>query len=88
MRRLLYILSLLLSITFSFAQTTIDQSVKEVTINFPIDGITYSATPPPGKITITGSDGGGGTGSTVDYPGGKDYQFKDKTGNIWNVDEN
>ena len=87
MRRLLYILSLLLSITFSFAQTIVDQGVKEVTINFPIGGITYSATPPPGKITITGSDGGG-TGSTVDYPGGKDYQFKDKDGNIWTVDEN
>ena len=88
MKKLLYILSLLLSITFSFAQTTIDQGVKEVTIDFPIGGITYSATPPPGKITITGSDGGGGTGSTVDYPGGKDYQFKDKAGNIWTVDEN
>lgn len=65
-----------------------DAGVKEVTIDFPIGGITYSATPPPGKITITGSDGGGGTGSTVDYPGGKDYQFKDKAGNIWTVDEN
>ena len=88
MRRLLYILSLLLSITFSFAQTIIDQGVKDVFVTFPIGGITYSATPPPGKITITGSDGGGGTGSTVDYPGGKDYQFKDKAGNIWTVDEN
>ena len=88
MKKLLYILSLLLSITFSFAQTTINQGVKEVTIDFPIGGITYSATPPPGKITITGSDGGGGTGSTVDYPGGKDYQFTDSNGNIWTVDEN
>ena len=89
MKKLLSILLLLLlSITFSFAQTTIDQGVKEVTINFPIGGITYSATPPPGKITITGSDGGGGTGSTVDYPGGKDYQFTDSNGNIWTVDEN
>lgn len=89
MKKLLSILLLLLlSITFSFAQTTIDQGVKEVTINFPIGGITYSATPPPGKITITGSDGGGGTGSTVDYPGGKDYTFTDSNGNIWTVDEN
>ena len=83
MKKLLYILSLLLSITFSFAQITIDQGVKEVTVDFPIGGITYSATPPPGKITITGSDGGGGTGSTVDYPGGEDYQFTDSNGNIW-----
>jgi hypothetical protein len=88
LKKLLYILSLLLSITFSFAQITIDQGVKEVTVDFPIGGITYSATPPPGKITITGSDGGGGTGSTVDYPGGKDYQFTDPKGNIWTVDEN
>ena len=65
-----------------------DAGVKEVTIDFPIGGITYSATPPPGKITITGSDGGGGTGSTVDYPGGKDYTFTDSNGNIWTVDEN
>ena len=65
-----------------------DVSVKEVTIDFPIGGITYSATPPPGKITITGSDGGSGTGSTAEYPGGKDYQFTDSKGNIWTVDEN
>ena len=65
-----------------------DAGVKEVTIDFPIGGITYSATPPPGKITITGSDGGSGTGSTAEYPGGKDYQFTDSKGNIWTVDEN
>ena len=65
-----------------------DAGVKEVTIDFPIGGITYSATPPPGKITITGSDGNGGTGSTVEHPGGKDYQFTDSNGNIWTVDEN
>ena len=88
MKKLLNILFFFISITFSFAQTIIDQGVKDVFVTFPIGGITYSATPPPGKITITGSDGGGGTGSTVDYPGGKDYQFKDKAGNIWTVDEN
>ena len=65
-----------------------DAGVKEVTIDFPIGGITYSATPPPGKITITGSDGGGGTGSTVEYSGGKDYQFTDSNKIIWTVDEN
>ena len=65
-----------------------DAGVKEVIVDFPIGGITYSATPPPGKITITGSDGGSGTGSTAEYPGGKDYQFTDSNGNIWTVDEN
>lgn len=66
-----------------------DAGVKDVFVNFPISGITYSATPPPGKITITGSDGGGsGNGSTTEYPGGKDYTFTDPDGNIWTVDEN
>ena len=88
MKKLLNILFFFISITFNFAQTIVDQGVKEVTIDFPIGGITYSATPPPGKITITGSDGNGGTGSTVNYPGGKDYQFTDSNGNIWTVDEN
>ena len=88
MKKLLCILLLILSITFSFAQNLCDQGVKEVTIDFPIGGITYSATPPPGKITITGSDGNGGTGSTNEYPGGKDYTFTDPDENIWTVDEN
>lgn len=65
-----------------------DQGVKDVFVNFPIGNITYSATPPPGKITITGSDGNGGTGSTTEYPGGKDYTFTDSNGVIWTVDEN
>lgn len=65
-----------------------DQGVKDVFVNFPIGGITYSATPPPGKITITGSNGGSGSGSTTEYPGGKDYTFTDPDGNIWTVDEN
>lgn len=65
-----------------------DAGVKDVFITFPIGNITYSATPPPGKITITGSDGGGGTGSTTEYPGGKDYTFTDSKGEIWTVDEN
>ncbi|MCY0976647.1 hypothetical protein PGH12_05720 [Chryseobacterium wangxinyae] len=65
-----------------------DAGVKDVFVNFPIGNITYSATPPPGKITITGSDGNGGTGSTTEYPGGKDYTFTDPDGNIWTVDEN
>lgn len=64
-----------------------DQGVKDVFVNFPIGGITYSATPPPGKITITGSDGGSGNSSTTEYPGGKDYTFTDPDGNIWTVDE-
>ncbi|MDO3425487.1 fibronectin type III domain-containing protein [Chryseobacterium sp. APV1] len=65
-----------------------DQGVKDVFVNFPIGNIIYSATPPPGKITITGSDGNGGTGSTTEYPGGKDYTFTDSNGVIWTVDEN
>ncbi|SFZ97122.1 Fibronectin type III domain-containing protein [Chryseobacterium limigenitum] len=65
-----------------------DAGVKDVFVNFPIGNITYSATPPPGKITITGSDGNGGTGSTTEYPGGKDYTFTDSNGVIWTVDEN
>ncbi|WP_144280844.1 fibronectin type III domain-containing protein [Chryseobacterium echinoideorum] len=65
-----------------------DQGVKDVFVNFPIGNITYSATPPPGKITITGSDGNGGTGSTTEYPGGKDYTFTNSNGVIWTVDEN
>ena len=64
-----------------------DQGVKDVFVNFPIGGITYSATPPPGKITITGSDGGSGNSSTTEYPGGQDYTFTDPDGNIWTVDE-
>lgn len=65
-----------------------DAGVKDVFVNFPIGGITYSATPPPGQITITGSDGNGGSGSTTQYPGGKDYTFTDSDGYIWTVDEN
>lgn len=71
-----------------FGETFGDAGVKDVFVNFPIGGITYSATPPPGKITITGSDGGSGSGSTTEYPGGKDYTFTDPDGNIWTVDEN
>ncbi len=72
----------------AIGETFGDAGVKDVFVNFPIGGITYSATPPPGKITITGSDGNGGTGSTTEYPGGKDYTFTDPDGNIWTVDEN
>ena len=68
-----------------------DQGVKEVTVDYNISDIKYTATPPPGKITIIGDAGGGsgnGGGSQQDLVGGKDYQIKDKDGNIWNVDEN
>ena len=68
-----------------------DQGVKEVIVDYNISDIKYTATPPPGKITIIGDAGGGsgnGGGSQQDLAGGKDYQIKDKDGNIWNVDEN
>lgn len=65
-----------------------DAGVKEITVDYVITNITYTATPPPGKITIHGDFGTGGSGSQQDLPGGKDYQIKDKDGNIWTVDEN
>lgn len=75
-------------VTAGLGETFGDQGVKDVFINFPIGTVTYTATPPPGKITITGSDGGdSGNGSTTEYDGGKDYQFTDSEGNIWTVDE-
>ncbi|MDO5665688.1 MAG: fibronectin type III domain-containing protein, partial [Bacteroidia bacterium] len=69
-----------------------DTGVKNVQINYTITEITYSATPPPGRITIkgdAGSDGTttGGEGSSEELPAGRDYQFTDKNGFVWNVDE-
>lgn len=65
-----------------------DAGVKDVTVNYVITNITYTVTPPPGKITVYGDFGTGGSPSQQDFPGGKDYQIKDKEGNIWTVDEN
>ncbi|NML72080.1 hypothetical protein HHL23_20135 [Chryseobacterium sp. RP-3-3] len=65
-----------------------DAGVKDVTVNYVVTDIKYTATPPPGKITVYGDFGTGGTPSQQDFPGGKDYQIKDKEGNIWTVDEN
>ncbi|BAP31035.1 uncharacterized protein CHSO_1998 [Chryseobacterium sp. StRB126] len=65
-----------------------DAGVKEVTVDYTIVDIKYTATPPPGKITVFGDSGNGGSPSQQDYPGGKDYEIKDKDGNIWTVDEN
>ncbi|PTT25542.1 hypothetical protein DBR28_17995, partial [Chryseobacterium sp. HMWF028] len=65
-----------------------DAGVKDVTVDYVITNVTYTATPPPGKITVYGDFGTGGTSSQQDFPGGKDYQIKDKDGNIWTVDEN
>ncbi|WP_306843632.1 fibronectin type III domain-containing protein [Chryseobacterium lathyri] len=65
-----------------------DAGVKDVTVDYVITNVTYTATPPPGKITAYGDFGTGGTPSQQDFPGGKDYQIKDKDGNIWTVDEN
>lgn len=71
-----------------------DAGVKEVALDYNISDIKYVATPPPGKIIISGDAGAGngnntssGTSSQDEYPGGKDYQFKDKDGDIWTVDE-
>ncbi|WP_126651690.1 fibronectin type III domain-containing protein [Chryseobacterium aureum] len=64
-----------------------DAGVKDVTVKYVITDIQYTATPPPGKITIYGDFGTGGEASQEDYPGGKDYEIKDKDGNIWTVDE-
>ncbi|WP_288436025.1 fibronectin type III domain-containing protein [uncultured Chryseobacterium sp.] len=64
-----------------------DAGVKDVTVKYAITDIQYTATPPPGKITIYGDFGTGGEPSQEDYPGGKDYEIKDKNGNIWTVDE-
>ena len=83
MRHFLYILFLLFSITSSYAQEFIIPNVKDVKINFPIGEIKYIASPAPGKITIIGNDGGSsGSGSQIDYPGGKDYTLTDAKGNI------
>lgn len=65
-----------------------DAGVKDVTVNYVITNITYTVTPPPGKITVYGDFGTGGSPSQQDFPGGQDYQIKDKEGNIWTVDEN
>lgn len=65
-----------------------DAGVKDVILDYVITNVTYTATPPPGKITVYGDFGTGGSPSQQDFPGGKDYQIKDKDGNIWTVDEN
>ncbi|MFC3757909.1 fibronectin type III domain-containing protein [Chryseobacterium tructae] len=65
-----------------------DAGIKEITVDYTIVDIKYTATPPPGKITIYGDSGNGGSPSQEDHPGGKDYEIKDKDGNIWTVDEN
>ncbi|WP_312298280.1 fibronectin type III domain-containing protein [Chryseobacterium sp.] len=65
-----------------------DAGVKEVIVDYVISDIKYTATPPPGKITVYGDSGNGGSPSQQDFPGGKDYEIKDKEGNIWTVDEN
>ncbi len=65
-----------------------DAGVKDIVVDYIVTDIKYTATPPPGKITIYGDFGTGGTPSQQDHPGGKDYQIKDKDGNIWTVDEN
>lgn len=64
-----------------------DAGVKEVTVDYTIVDIKYTETPPPGKITVYGDSGNGGSSSQQDFPGGKDYEIKDKDGNIWTVDE-
>jgi hypothetical protein len=71
-----------------------DQGMQPVIVNYVISEIQYSATPPPGKITIIGNSGkgnnddsGSGESSRQELPAGKDYAITDKEGNVWHVDE-
>lgn len=71
-----------------------DAGIKTIEVPYKITEITFEDTPSPGKIVITGNsgaggvnDGGSGSPSVQELPGGRDYEIKDRDGNIWNVDE-
>ncbi|WP_314243203.1 fibronectin type III domain-containing protein [Empedobacter tilapiae] len=65
-----------------------DGDVKEVNIDYPIDSVYYSATPPPGTITVVGPPGKNGENPpTQTYQGGRDTTIIDGDGNIWEVDK-
>ena len=94
MKKLLYILLLILSITFGYAQEVVAQDLRVATIDYVISDVKYVASPPPGKIIIEGNAGegnandtGSGTSSQEELPGGKDYTIIDAEGNVWTVDE-
>ncbi|WP_283671550.1 hypothetical protein [Candidatus Ornithobacterium hominis] len=94
MKNLLYILLLIFSITFGYAQEVVAQDLRVATIDYVISDIKYVASPPPGKIIIEGNAGegnandtGSGTSSQEELPGGKDYTLTDAKGNVWAVDE-
>ncbi|TGN26080.1 fibronectin type III domain-containing protein [Empedobacter tilapiae] len=65
-----------------------DGGIKEIKSDFPIDSIVYSATPPPGTITIIGPPGKNGEEPPRQtYEGGKDITITDPNGTIWEVDK-
>ncbi|GHV14873.1 hypothetical protein FACS1894169_04680 [Bacteroidia bacterium] len=71
-----------------------DRGVESVLVDYTISEIQYVATPPPGRIIITGNSGkgnnddsGNGESSRQELPAGKDYAITDKEGNVWHVDE-
>ncbi|VDH15449.1 TANFOR domain [Algoriella xinjiangensis] len=65
-----------------------DGGIKEINVDFPIDSIVYSATPPPGTITVMGPPGKNGeTPPRQTYSGGGNTTIKDPNGNIWEIDK-
>ncbi|TDL99684.1 MAG: hypothetical protein C4K58_00025 [Flavobacteriaceae bacterium] len=86
--------SAVMFVSDGIGETFGDRNLKELKVNYPIQEIIYSSTPPPGKITVVGQelDKNGkpktdGKGSKIDYPVGTDYQITDSTGKVWTVDE-
>ncbi|QAR30360.1 hypothetical protein EQP59_02815 [Ornithobacterium rhinotracheale] len=92
MKNLLYILFLIFSITFGYAQEVVAQELQSTNVNYAIKGIKYDEKTK--RIIIIGdagagkeSDRGSGEDSQEVLPGGKDYTLTDAKGNVWAVDE-
>ncbi|CAI9429319.1 hypothetical protein MSHRCOH1_03825 [Candidatus Ornithobacterium hominis] len=92
MKNLLYILLLLFSITFGYAQEVVAQDLQSTNVNYTIKGIKYDEKTK--RIIIIGdadagkeNDRGSGEDSQEVLPGGKDYTLTDAKGNVWAVDE-
>ncbi|MGV4460438.1 hypothetical protein ACQ1Q5_02770 [Ornithobacterium rhinotracheale] len=92
MKNLLYILFLIFSITFGYAQEVVAQDLQSTNVNYTIKGIKYDEKNK--RIIIIGdagagneSDRGSGEDSQEVLPGGKDYTIIDTEGNVWAVDE-
>ncbi|WKS95937.1 hypothetical protein [Riemerella columbina] len=92
MKNLLYILFLIFSITFGYAQEIVTQDLQSANVNYTIKGIKYDEKTK--RIIIIGdagagneSDRGSGEDSQEVLPGGKDYTFIDKDGKVWAVSE-